>query len=630
MNYRIYASVILLLLISLVGFSQKKRRHGLTEYSPTRDSLAIYKKIEEISKRRKITYKIYQSVFKYNTPPPSTSHHHHHSNAPKTKKPKESVRKKTMDEYDGAIIRNIIITSLDPGGYNINDTATKPSNFSEKTVNFLHIKSKRFTIRNHLLFWRGDTLDPLKIRESERILRTSNYIHDAIITVVPINKKGDSVDVKVLTQDRWSLIPSGGYGAENSFTLRDNNIIGTGQQFEQTVATRGLMDSAYYYKGNYSIPYIRHTFITAGAFYSTDYRNENKGITLSRPFFSPLTMWAGGFVWSANKVPTGIFLSPYDINANRFQLNYTYMDMWNGWSFPIFKSRNYGKRSTRLVTAFRYSQTVYSSTLPKGLDPFSLYQSSDNWFGSVGISKRRFYKDRYIFKFGVTEDVPTGFLVSLTGGVQRWREGGSRTYTGMLASWSGDIRNQYVSAYIETGAYHHYGTMEQGIVRASAGTFTELMNLGKWKLRQFFVIQGTYGFNRSPTERLNINGSNGLRGFNSPTVFGTNKMLMYVQSQLYAPYSWAGFKFAPVMYVGLGMVGNEQERFYTNQVHPFFALGVQIRNELLVFNTFQFTFGYYPYVPGTGSNIFKFNPITTDQIQFRQPQMGAPGDIPFY
>lgn len=623
-----------LFLLPTVLYAQKNShphiRHKHKGTDLLEDSLKLYKKIESLSKKRKITYKIYQSVFKYNTPVKDTSYVQRPLTSKRKRQAAKTPKKKLLRDYEGAIIRKVTIISLDPGGYNITDTATKPTNFSEKAVNFFHIKSRKFAIRNHLLFSAEDSLDPLKIKESERILRTSNYIHDAVITVTPINKKGDSVDVLVLTQDKWSIVPSGSYGSEISATVRDNNILGSGQQYQQTVATRGLIDSAYYYKGNYSIPYIRHTFITASGFYSTDPINTNKGIMLNRSFYSSLTTWAGGAQYSNFKTPSFIRITYKDSIPSLYKLDYNYLDLWHGWSFALSKSKKEKDRTLRLITTARYYNRLYFTTLPIYRDPMYQFQSVDTWFMSIGLSKREFYKDRFIYRFGATEDVPTGFLFSLTGGYQKRRQGNERTYMGLSAAWSGGVRSLYMSTFVESGSFFNEGKPEQGLIRANVSTFTDIMYLHKWKLRQFLVVEGTYGYNRGPNEIITINNESGLRGFNSPLLWGTNKLLVYIQSQFYAPFTWAGFSFAPIVYAGMGMLGNQEMLAIKNQPYPFVAIGMQVRNELLVFNTFQFTIGYYPHVPGTGSNIIKFNPIRTDNIQFRQLSMGEPGEVPFY
>ena len=50
--------------------------------------------------------------------------------------------------------------------------------------------------------------------------------------------------------------------------------------------------------------------------------------------------------------------------------------------------------------------------------PLHIYSGEDFYLGEIGISARKYVQDRYIFKFGVIEDVPVGKVYELTGGYQ--------------------------------------------------------------------------------------------------------------------------------------------------------------------------------------------------------------------
>ncbi|MBC7388778.1 MAG: hypothetical protein H7329_06190 [Opitutaceae bacterium] len=618
-------------IIFLFCFSTIAQVDSVTKEKTKRDSLYLYKKIEKLSKRNRWIYEAYKSVFTYKSPTEDTT-------AKKIQSPKKTneIRKRKtvriidMSDYDGRIIKNVFITSLDPSGYSITDTLRKPENFAERAANLAHIKSKRFTIRNHLLFKRGDSLDHFKVKESERIIRTSAYIHDAIIRVEPAAPTGDSVNVYIRTQDRWSLSPTYNYGGPWTIGLKDENFLGFGQSVEQSAYKKEpTLESPIYYKGTYVVPYIRNTFITALGFYNTDIQNQNKGVALFRPFYSPLTRWAGGADLSNFIIPTVLKVS--DSLVEPVTLNYTNTDVWNGWSFPVFKSKESSKRGTRFIVAARYYHQDYKSTIDFTKDKFLTFQTTDTYFTSFSLSQRQYYKDKYIYRFGTTEDVPTGFLLSLITGVQNRPLGTNRTYGGIRCVFNGHLPNLiYVNAYLESGSYFNQSVMEQAVTRIGFGTFTSLINIGRWKWRQFLVSESTYGMNRGFNEIISINNESGLRGFSSPTLVGTNKFIVYLQTQLYLPYQVLGFSFAPVMYVGMGMVGTENNLFIKNQPFPVFALGVQFRNELLVFNTFQFTFGFYPEIPGVGYSVFKFNPVRTYDLQFRQFSVDKPGEIPYY
>jgi hypothetical protein len=100
-------------------------------------------------------------------------------------------------------------------------------------VNSLHIKTRARVIREDLLFGEGDPYERRLLDESERILRTRDYLFDAEIE--PIGYGDGEVDVVVRTRDVWTLTGGVGFsraGGENDVTvsLRDENFLGTGKE----------------------------------------------------------------------------------------------------------------------------------------------------------------------------------------------------------------------------------------------------------------------------------------------------------------------------------------------------------------------------------------------------------------
>jgi hypothetical protein len=100
-------------------------------------------------------------------------------------------------------------------------------------VNRLHIKTRKQVIREDLLFAEGDLYSRRLIDESERILRTRDYLYDAEIE--PVAYSDGEVDVVVRTRDVWTLTGGVGFsraGGENDVTLslRDENFLGTGKE----------------------------------------------------------------------------------------------------------------------------------------------------------------------------------------------------------------------------------------------------------------------------------------------------------------------------------------------------------------------------------------------------------------
>jgi hypothetical protein len=58
-------------------------------------------------------------------------------------------------------------------------------------------------------------------------------------------------------------------------------------------------------------------------------------------------------------------------------------------------------------------------------------------------------------------------------------------------------------------------------------------------------------------------------------------------------------------------------------------LGVLIKNDNLVMNTFQLSVAFYPVIPGKGNNILKFNSLQTSDFGFRDFEIGKPTTVVF-
>lgn len=110
---------------------------------------------------------------------------------------------------------------------------------------------------------------------------------------------------------------------------------------------------------------------------------------------------------------------------------------------------------------------------------------------------------------------------------------------------------------------------------------------------------------------------------------GTNRLLITSQTQLYAPWNFIGFHFGPFLIISLGMLGDEAAGFKNSKVYSQIGLGVLIKNENLVFSTFQISIAFYPSIPGKGRDIFKFNSFKTTDFGFRDFEIGKPATVVF-
>jgi len=59
------------------------------------------------------------------------------------------------------------------------------------------------------------------------------------------------------------------------------------------------------------------------------------------------------------------------------------------------------------------------------------------------------------------------------------------------------------------------------------------------------------------------------------------------------------------------------------------GIGVLIKNESLILNTFQLSIAFYPSIPGKGLNVFKPDVFKTTDFGFRDFVIGKPGIVAF-
>jgi hypothetical protein len=259
-------------------------------------------------------------------------------------------------------------------------------------------------------------------------------------------------------------------------------------------------------------------------------------------------------------------------------------------------------------------------------DTAHFYANEDFYLASIGLSTRKYVQDKYIFDFGITEDVPVGKVFNLTGGYQNKNNSG-RIYLSGRISFGNYYSWGYFSSNFEYGTFINQSHSEQAVFKAGLNCFTGLIEVGSWKFRQFVKPEFITGRNLFVTDSLTLKDGYGIDGFNSVGVTGTSRLLLTLQTQSYAPLNFIGFRFGPFFNITLGMLGSEKNGFKHSKVHSQIGFGVLIKNLHLVMNTFQLSVAFYPSIPGNGNNIFKLNSFKTTDFGFNGFEIGKPAKV---
>ncbi len=604
----------------LVFVSLVTSNYAIAQKTPAvKDSAKVYKDIESFSVKRKFTKYMYQMLFK----PVAVNS--------QKKNDKKKVYKKLIQRpysaFEGKIIRHINIETLDPFGYSIADTIVRPPNFISKNGNWLHIKSQRITIRNLLLIRQNQVFDSLLVKESERLVRSSSFVTDVSFFVTATAKNSDSVDIYIRELDNWSIIPSGA-ASVTSFNvgLMDKNFMGLGHESKNEI-TWNQSTGSFGYKVNYYVPNIRNTYINSTLhFVKEPQGNYTRGFAMDRPFFSPFAKWAAGASFMQQFRQDYIRANDSLLVLQPFKFNI--QDYWAGNSIQLFKGNTEYKRITNFISALRIVRVRYFEKPLEAYDTQHYFTDENFYLAGIGISTRKYVQDKYIFKFGITEDVPVGKVYSLTGGYQK-KNNVNRYYVGARISTGNYYPWGYLSFNFEYGTFFHTALIEQGAFIIEANYFTGLVEIGRWKFRQFIKPQLIMGINRFAFDSLTLNDGYGIDGFNSSSLSGNGRLILNLQTQSYAPWSFIGFRFGPYLKFSLGKLGNETSGFRKSKVYSQIGFGVLIKNDHLVINTFQLSIAFYPTIPGVGENVFKVNSFRTADFGFRDFEIGKPAVVLF-
>lgn len=583
--------------------------------------MKFYKSLYRFASQRKVTYLLYSTVFK---DPPVINENFAKAAAAAAC---PAVSADNYKWFQGKIIGTIRIVTVDPLGRLQDDTLILPGNFLIRAGNRVHVKSRLFVIRNKLLFEEGDVLDSLKLIESERIVRQSTGISTARITPQCPGIDMDTIGILIVVRDLWSINGELAVSLSGNFlNASDNNFLGYSHLIHNHISYNLNDHNSLSCIGNYTVSNFRRTFISANFYYTFSALTKSIGLSLDRPFISPLTKWAGGI----NLNPVSTFVT-YTFNGTAITspLIFRTEDLWLGRSFRVRKGKPHPYKDPRLVLTARVYDMHYITRPDFKYDTLKSRQNATLYLAGIGICSRGYYKDVNIYRFGRTEDVPEGRLIAFTGGYQK-SEFFSQYYYGVKLAAGNHVRKTgYVSEKIEYGTFLQNNKRNKGVLAADINILSDLFRYSDWSIRGFADFRYTIGFNREPGETININGDNGLNGFNSDLLIGTTKSVLNLAAVFYSPYKILEFQFAGILFAGFGRVGKATNSFAQNPVYQTYGLGVLIRNENLIINTIQLSLNFYPNTPGNAPNKFIFNPSSIPDIHFNDYYLTKPDIVAF-
>ena len=572
----------------------------------------FFRSLEKLSSRNKLTRRLFESLVKEDK---LTSDY--------SKPVIQEESENRFYDYRGRVISEIVIKKLNVFGEDISDTIPYKYYVPPDKFDAVHTYTWNSVIRSNLLVEEGDTIHPGTLAEAEKRLRGLRFIYDALLQVY--EKGADSAELYVITKDvfPWVVVPIFVRTGKWRVRIENVNIAGTGHKFSNTIKHEaGKKPELQWSRSVYSIQNIGRSFIESDIGFEKLENTVRYDISFSRSFIPFITRWTGGA--SVSRFHADVLLGT---ETEPFTNKYNIYDVWTGRYFPVYHQK-YGRgESAWIAPALRVIRLDYKKRPPPDVEEASKYLNKTDVLAGFGIHRQKYYRINYFREFGRTEDLPYGYMFKATGGYS-FGEIGERTYVGLEAAYGVDISGLgFMRIYGGIGSYLRNGASEQGVMRSELMFSPPVNKLGKYKLKNIFMISYVEGLNRLEAEKIFLGEETGIKDLRTGPIFGKKRVTGHLDANLFTPVDWYGFRLSVFTGLDAGLIGSARNIFHY-PLYSSITLGIRVKNEFLVLGTYQFSFTWLPRVPEGSGNLY-LDLFNLGDLKFFEFVPGPPGYVPY-
>jgi hypothetical protein len=496
--------------------------------------------------------------------------------------------------HAGKRVRRIRVTNLDVFGASVDDTTEVSKSRLGRFLNHLNFRTCKTTIRQTLLFGEGDPVDPFRLADSERILRNLAFVGDARIAVAEIPGSSDSVDVRVIVKESWTLKLSQSVREGNRLkvSLADQNLLGLGHEVSAAATLIPHASPRLGFDTHYSVQNIHGSFVTGEVGYAKLSSEETASFALSRELVSPVLRYAGGL--DLVRASITVLDSVPSIGDNSSEL----VDLWAGRQVHQWRSRKETGRHPILFVSGRVQHLKFTRRPPVTPTTFYQYHDMDHVLGSLTYIQSSYYRTNLLYNFGRTEDVPYGFLARVTYGLADEEFNRDPYGSATLAAGERIGCLGFAAGEVRIGGYPKGGSIEKGVMRLRTIHFSNLMHAGGFRFRQFARAEYTTGIHRFADDSIDMNGDESIRGvvYNS-SVIGSKRLQLDLETVAFTPWKVRGVTFAFFTFADVDIIGTGSRSILAQDYYSGLGLGLRLHKDGFGIGPVQLRFAWYPRLP---------------------------------
>jgi len=524
------------------------------------------------------------------------------------------------EPFKGKIIRNISIKQVDIIGGSVSDTLKFAKSKWNKSLNKSHLGSRKWIIKKNIRIKPNEALIPTLISDNERIIRNLPYIEDAKFYVIPDSIFIDSVDVIVVTKDKFPIGFTGSVSNIQEFTMLpyNKNFLGFGHTLQPEIYYDGYYSNPIGYGGEYSIPNIAGSFIRSKFEFENSFKKEQYKLSVTKPFISNDIKYGGGLVYyrlSSSK-KNYLYYNDTTIITNNVYAKDDY-NVWIGRSFKLKKS-DYNKF---INISLRYYAERYVSRPTIRKDTNLIFHDNNIVLGRITFIRKEHYKTSHLFGYGVTEDVPFGYTFSILSGLQM-NNYVCRPYVGAYANWTKNIRRIGYFAYeIAGGTFVENKQFEDLKLGSKITYFSPYKKYGSIGVRHSLIPIISTTINPLYLESENFGKK--IRELDQEDIFGKSIMVLKYEPYIYSDFGMGKFKLAFSIFADMGWISKKALWQPKWEHYGAYGFGFHLKNKRLTIPTFTVQLAYYPNVNDTNK---PFNILArfSDRKLFDEEIIGEP------
>ncbi len=171
--------------------------------------------------------------------------------------------------------------------------ARTPVRWLRRGMNGLHVNTRRYVLRQEILFHEGEDFNPAALAETERNLRSLGFLNEVRVAALDTTPEG-RVNILVSARESWTLntaltyTRASGNNQRWSASLSDGNVLGAGFLLGAGLGSNEL--------GGYTNLrcFKRRPFGSnwqLGAYYDQPSDGHRRGFTVARPFYAQDDRW---------------------------------------------------------------------------------------------------------------------------------------------------------------------------------------------------------------------------------------------------------------------------------------------------------------------------------------------------